>query len=63
MDLQLYSLLSTIIVASTIVTIVFAVFSYLAFRYRRSKDLGSAAPATRQAEQPMFRKFTPDREV
>lgn len=40
MDIELYTILAMIILIATLVTIVFAVYSYVAFRYRQK-----AAPA------------------
>lgn len=37
MEIELYPILSTVILASTVMTIVFAIFSYILFRLRESK--------------------------
>ncbi|MBI1352865.1 MAG: hypothetical protein GC160_00865 [Acidobacteria bacterium] len=57
MDIELYALLSTVILVSTIITLVFALFSYLAFRYRQSGRRSAAVetmagPA--EVARPMF---------
>ena len=60
MELELYPLLSTIILVATIVTIVFAVFSYAAYRAREKK--GTVRPeraklAGTSAKTQMFRRY------
>ena len=60
MDIELYALLSTVILVSTIVTLVFALFSYIAFRYRqRGVYRGKAeepkfATAPASPDRPLF---------
>jgi hypothetical protein len=43
MELELYPLLSTIILVTTMVTIVFALFSYLAYRARERRQARSGS--------------------
>lgn len=54
--MELIPLLSTIILAATIVTIVFAAFSYVAYRARERKAPTSASPAEGGAIEPQFFK-------
>ena len=55
--MKLIPLLSTIILAATIVTIVFATFSYVAYRAREKKAPKSAAePEEGAAFEPQFFK-------
>lgn len=57
MDIELYALLSTVILVSTIITLVFALFSYMAFRYRQNGIQRSDAQPDAQAkpkEQALF---------
>jgi len=59
-EVELYPLLSTIILVTTIVTIIFAFFSYLAFRARakgaakRGVGTGDAA-----ARPQLFKRYEP----
>ena len=68
MELELFPLLSTIILVSTIVTIVFAFFSYVAYRAREKK--GFSTPSSILTLQPplvptprpqIFRRYEPTR--
>ncbi len=69
MELELFPLLSTIILVSTIVTIVLALFSYIAYRAREKKRpapstsiLALQLPAPPPAIQsPLFRRYEPTR--
>jgi heme/copper-type cytochrome/quinol oxidase subunit 2 len=59
-ELELFPLLSTIILVATIVTIVFAFFSYAAYRAREKK--GTVRPERAQqagasVKTPMFRRY------
>jgi len=61
MEVELYPLLSTIILVTTIVTIIFAFFSYLAFRARAKRSArrtaeGGLAPV--RAPQ-VFKRYEP----
>lgn len=61
MEIELYSLLSVVIVLASVITVVFAVFCYLAFRLRQRASIRhtpSARPieAAKAIEQPKFFK-------
>lgn len=66
MDIELYSVLSAIIVLATAVTVLFALFSYLAFRRRQQASIQPVQPnviETQPAvEEPeFFRPYAPKR--
>lgn len=64
MDVELYSLLSTVILGVTILTVTFAMFSYVLFRYRQIRQASSTPPQamTARSTQPrFFRKYEPGR--
>ena len=42
MEIELYSLLSTVIVLASVITVIFAVFCYLAFRLRQRASMRHA---------------------
>jgi len=57
--MELIPLLSTVILVATLVTIVFAAFSYLAYRARERKGPGAATASTDRAQillEPQFFK-------
>lgn len=54
--MELIPLLSTIILAATIVTIVFAAFSYVAYRAREKKAPKAAAEGEGEVLEPQFFK-------
>ncbi len=61
MEIELYSLLSTVIVLVSLFTVVFAIYCYLAFRVRQRASLRHSAntapvPAAMALEQPKFFK-------
>jgi heme/copper-type cytochrome/quinol oxidase subunit 2 len=61
MEIELYSLLSSVIVLVSVVTVIFAVFSYLAFRLRQRASMRQTAitppiEAAKALEQPKFFK-------
>jgi hypothetical protein len=61
MEIELYSLLSTIIVLVSVITVIFAVFCYLAFRLRqrasmRHTPITAPIEAAKALEQPKFFK-------
>jgi hypothetical protein len=66
MEIELYSILSTIIVAATAVTVLFALLSYVRFRV---KQRASLAPPPQMIEEPaptlpepeFFRPYAPKR--
>jgi len=58
-SMQMISTLSTVILAATLVTIIFAAFSYLAYRAREKKVPGAATASTDKAQillEPQFFK-------
>jgi uncharacterized membrane protein len=60
MDIELYAFLSTVILWSTMLTMVFAVFSYLAFRARRiriRRAQENAPVVIRPAKPLYFRRY------
>jgi hypothetical protein len=66
MEIELYSILSTIIVLATAVTVLFAVFSYLAFRHRQKASFAPPKPEVRETtkalpEPEFFRPYAPKR--
>lgn len=66
MEIELYSVLSTIIVGATAITVLFALLSYLRFRVRQRASL---APPQNLVEEPtaalpepeFFRPYAPKR--
>lgn len=52
MEIELYPILSTVILASTVMTIVFAMFSYVLFRVRESKAARRRQQTAPPAEEP-----------
>ncbi len=60
--MELIPLLSTIILGATIVTIVFAAFSYAAYRAREMKAprKAASAAASPNAEGQFFRRWKPE---
>lgn len=56
MDLEIYTILAMVILVATLVTIVFAVCSYFAFRLRRAGASTDTAEETRVALEPRFFK-------
>lgn len=61
MEIELYSLLSTVIVLVSVITVVFAIFCYLTFRVRQRASLRHSVntppvPAALALEQPKFFK-------
>lgn len=60
MELDLIPILSTVILATTIVTIVLAVGSYLAYKLRDKRRARSAAEATDAGPPRIFRRYRPD---
>ncbi len=67
MDLELYSVLSLIIVVASVVTVVFAFFAYLAFRVRQKasmrRPVAVKVPEATEAlpEPEFFRPYVPKR--
>lgn len=67
MDIELYSVLSAIIVLATAITVLFALFSYLVFRRRQKASIQPERPKVIQAEpaaleEPeFFRPYAPKR--
>jgi hypothetical protein len=63
MEMELYPLLSTIILVATFVTIVFALFSYLAYRAREKKAprMLNLRPPEKQAplNPQFFKRYEP----
>jgi heme/copper-type cytochrome/quinol oxidase subunit 2 len=63
MDIELYSVLAMVILIATIITIIFAVYSYLAFRFRQKRT--PAADAVIRARAPQspqfFKRYEPSR--
>lgn len=61
MEIEVYSLLSTVIVLASVITVIFAVFCYLAFRLRQRASMRHAPmarpmEAAKALEQPKFFK-------
>lgn len=61
MEIELYSLLSTVIVLVSVITVIFAVFCYVAFRVRqrasmRHTPITPPIEAVKALEQPKFFK-------
>ena len=61
MEIELFSLLSTVIVLVSLITVVFAIYCYVAFRVRQRASLRHSAvtaptPAAMALEQPKFFK-------
>ncbi len=66
MDIELYSVLSAIIVVATAITVLFALFSYLAFRSRQKASMQRPRPKVVEAqaalpEPEFFRPYAPKR--
>lgn len=67
MDLELYSILSLVIVVASAITVVFAFFAYLAFRVRQRASMrrpvaARVAPAAEALPEPeFFRPYVPKR--
>jgi hypothetical protein len=67
MEIELYSLLSTVIVLASVITMIFAVFCYLAFRVRQRASLRhtpqarSMEPAKALEEPKFFKPLYPHR--
>lgn len=64
MDIELYAFLSTIILGSTVLTMLFALFSYLAFRARENRAARrkpAAAAPVNTAKPLFFRKYEPSK--
>jgi hypothetical protein len=62
MEIDLIPILSTIILATTIVTIVLAVGSYAAYKLRdKRRARRRAAAAVEEAPQRLFRRYRPGR--
>jgi hypothetical protein len=61
MEIELYSLLSTVIVLVFLFTVIFAIYCYIAFRVRqraslRHSSINSPAPTALALEEPKFFK-------
>lgn len=67
MDIELYSVLSAVILIATAVTVLFALFSYLAFRRRQKASIQPSKPSVVDAQPPalaepeFFRPYAPKR--
>lgn len=61
MEVELYPLLSTIILVTTIGTIVFALFSYLAYRARaRRRPVAPQGAAVEARQAQLFKRYEPN---
>jgi hypothetical protein len=60
MEIELYSVLSTVILVATVITVGFAIFSYMAFRVRTRTESKqrkkSSLPKEEAQEAPQFFK-------
>jgi len=63
MDFELYSVLSTLILLCTVVTIVFAVSTYVTFRARQHRRIADPIPEVESAapRSQFFRKYSRSR--
>lgn len=64
MEIELYSVLSTIIVFATAITVIFALFSYIAFRVRQRASLARPVAPSRETQKALgepefFRPYAP----
>jgi len=55
--LELIPILSTILMVATLVTVLFAFFSYVAFRYRERKKPGAGPARSAGNERRFFRRY------
>jgi len=61
MEIELYPLLSTVILATTIGTVVFAFFSYLAYRARARRRPAPPEETNREAlRAQLFKRYEPN---
>jgi hypothetical protein len=56
MEIELYSILAMVILVSTVATVVFATFSYLAFRLKRRQKPSNSSPGAVHVAGPQFFK-------
>jgi len=57
--LELIPILSTVLMVATLVTILFALFSYVAFRHRERKKPHAAAAGVAAPSSRFFRRYQP----
>ena len=57
MDFELYSLLSTVILIATILTVIFAIGSYIAFRVRENRTISARHTQPSAPSQPAASRF------